>query len=104
MVVALISTTGHAQQAPRASIDFATDIQPILQANCVSCHGDALKLSRLDLRTRESALNGGANGPALVPGNADGSRLYRRIAGLEEPAMPMQRTPLGAADVEKIKL
>jgi hypothetical protein len=102
-VTALLSATGHAAQQPAAPINFAADIQPILQANCVSCHGDTLKLSRLDLRTRESALSGGANGPALVPGNADGSRMYRRIAGLEEPAMPMQRAPLAAADIAKIK-
>jgi hypothetical protein len=34
-------------------------------------------------------LKGGDNGAAIVPGRADQSRLYRRVAGLEEPAMPM---------------
>ena len=40
-----------------------------------------MQLAKLDLRTRESALAGGAHGPALVPGNAEQSRLFRRIAG-----------------------
>src|SRR5262249_32780951 len=37
----------------------------------------------------ESALKGGDHGPALVPGRADDSHVYRRIAGLDLPAMPM---------------
>jgi hypothetical protein len=54
------------------------------------------------LRTRESALKGGDNGAAIVPGKADQSRLYRRIAGLEEPSMPMDGT-LTAQQIAAIK-
>ncbi len=53
------------------AVDFATEIHPVLQAKCLGCHGDKLKLSKLDLRTRESAIEGGAHGAALVPGNAE---------------------------------
>src|SRR5437867_3618606 len=70
-------------------VSFTKDIQPILQNSCLKCHGEAMQLSKLDLRTRESALKGGEKGAAIVPGKADESRLYRRIAGLEKPAMPM---------------
>ena len=62
-----------------------------------------MRLSRLDLRTRESALDGGARGPALVPGNAEQSRMYRHVAGLEEPAMPMRGTALTAAQIATMK-
>ena len=82
------------QPAAQTPIAFDQAIRPILEEKCLSCHGDALKLSRLDLRTRESAISGGAHGAALVPGNAEQSRLYRMVAGLEQPAMPMQGTPL----------
>src|SRR2546423_14841748 len=60
-----------------------------LQKNCAKCHGASLQLSKLDLRTRESALQGGAHGPAIVPGKAEDSRLFRMISGLEKPVMPM---------------
>jgi hypothetical protein len=60
----------------------------ILQQNCAACHGAALKMSNLDLRTRESILAGGDHGPAIEPGNPDKSRLYRFVAGLENPTMP----------------
>ena len=50
-------------------------------------------MSGLDLSTRESLLRGGEKGPVIVPGDSEGSRLYRRIAGLEKPAMPMAPLP-----------
>ena len=86
-----------------APVSFARDVQPLFEGSCASCHGDTAQLSRFDLRTRESALRGGARGSDIVPGNADGSRLYRRIAGLEQPSMPAQGTPLTAAQVAVVK-
>ncbi len=82
-------------------ISFSRDIRPILQHSCWACHG-GLRTSGLDLRTREGALRGGENGVAIVPGKADESRLYRRIAGLEKPFMPMNGT-LPAEQVAAIK-
>jgi hypothetical protein len=54
----------------------------------VVCHGKD-KESGLDLRTREGLLKGGSRGPAILPGDADESLLYRFIAGEEKPRMPM---------------
>jgi Protein of unknown function (DUF1553)/Protein of unknown function (DUF1549)/Planctomycete cytochrome C len=77
---------------------------PILKQKCFQCHGDALQMSGLDLRSRESMLKGGEKGPALVPGNAEASRLYRRVAGLEQPVMPMAPLPsLTAQEVAVLK-
>ena len=71
---------------PSQLVSFTRDIQPILQANCWTCHGDAVQLSKLDLRTRDGALKGGDRGAAIVPGRSDDSRLYRVVAGLESRA------------------
>jgi mono/diheme cytochrome c family protein len=60
----------------------------VLRKNCAACHGSAMKMSNLDLRTRESILKGGDHGPSIQPGNAEKSRLYRQVAGLENPTMP----------------
>ena len=81
---------------------IAQDAVSILRENCFACHGAALKMSNLDLRTRESMLTGGEHGAALVPGNPDKSRLYRFIAGLENPAMPPGK-PLAKDKVEAIR-
>ena len=56
---------------------------------CNQCHGATLQMSKLDLSTREGMLKGGEKGAAIIPGNAEGSALYRRISGLQTPAMPM---------------
>jgi hypothetical protein len=50
-------------------------------------------MSGLDLRTLETMLKGGEKGPAIVPGDAEASLLYRRVAGLEKPVMPMAPMP-----------
>ena len=60
----------------------------ILQTRCVVCHGKD-KESGLDARTREGLLKGGGRGPAIKPGDADESPLYRFVAGEEKPRMPM---------------
>jgi len=46
-------------------------------------------MAGLDLRTREGALKGGKHGPAIVPGNAASSRLYKQVAAQEQPQMPL---------------
>jgi len=97
-VVTLSGTVSSAQQP----ITFAKDIQPIFQNSCWKCHGETLQLSKLDLRTLDAALKGGEKGTAIVPGKAEESRLYRRVAGLERPAMPMD-TKLTSEQISAIK-
>ena len=97
------SAQGPAQSTPPSSVAFDRDIRPILEKNCLSCHSPELRVSRLDLSTREGALTGGAKGVVLVPGDAERSRLYRMVAGLDRPTMPMQGTPLAPSDVAVLK-
>jgi hypothetical protein len=77
-----------AQTTPSPS--FSRDIAPIFQRNCLSCHKPDQKLSALDLSTRAAALQGGEkSGPAIVPGDANASPLFRRVTGRDQPAMPL---------------
>ena len=68
---------------------FSKDVLPILEKNCFGCHGDGQKVSNLDLSSRAGMLEGGVHGPALVPGDAQQSPLYLRVAGMDAPVMPM---------------
>jgi uncharacterized protein DUF1553/uncharacterized protein DUF1549/cytochrome c len=65
----------------------------ILKQKCLQCHGESVQMSGLDLRNLETILKGGVKGPAIVPGNAEASLLYRRVAGLDKPMMPMAPLP-----------
>ena len=101
-IVALLSAQA-AFLAPAPPVSFAKDVEPILERDCRQCHGDTVQLGKLDLSTRDSALRGGARGSDIIPGNAEASRVYRRIAGLEQPSMPAQGNPLSAAEVAAVK-
>ena len=102
-MLVLLALAASCLSAAERTVSFSKEIQPIFQATCWTCHGASVRMSQLDLRTRESALQGGAHGVDLVPGKAVDSRLYRLVAGVDKPRMPLngQLTP---EQVETIKL
>ena len=57
----------------------------------------------LDLRQRSTALEGGARGPALVPGNPEASLLYKAVLQTGEVKMPMGRPKLSAEDLATLR-
>ena len=100
LAVAVATTTRVEAQNPAT---FTSDIRPIMERTCWSCHGEEFQRSGLDLRTRDDAISGGISGPAIVPGRADQSLLYRMIAGLEEPLMPRNGPSLSAAEIAAVR-
>ena len=98
-LVLLLSAASLAAQdssVPR----FEPDIAPILNNNCVVCHGDNSPQAELDTRTREALLKGGKSGPALVPGTPVDSLLLQKIAS---GAMPMGDKKLAPGEVDLIR-
>jgi hypothetical protein len=75
------------------------EVRALLEARCVACHGGKATRNGLDLTTRQRLLRGGKSGPAVVPGKARASRLYRRITRVEKPGMPYRREPLTKTQV-----
>ncbi len=76
-------TTGDAgtttTAAPQAAPAFA-DIEPILQASCAVCHGSLGGWSAADY---DAVITSGDNGPAVIPGNPDGSVLVQKLLGTQ---------------------
>lgn len=63
----------------------------LLKTQCLGCHNaDKLK-GGLSLETRDLALQGGDNGPALLAGNADGSPLITSLSAEGEAHMPPKK-------------
>jgi pimeloyl-ACP methyl ester carboxylesterase len=66
-------------------VDFARDIQPLFERSCVGCHGGKRPKGGFTLDSREALLKGGQSGePAVVPGDAEASPLYRQVRGMVE--------------------
>ncbi len=86
-----------AQLPPAASqqIDFARDIKPIFAARCYECHGPKEAKGGLQLHRHADAVEGGDDGPVIVPGKSVESRLVRYVAHVEEGyEMPPEGDPL----------
>jgi WD40 repeat protein len=82
---------------------FDTQVAPILQKNCLACHSSTAKMGGLVMESYDSLLKGGAHGPPIVPGNADGSRIIQMLEGKIAPRMPYGADPLPPADIGAIK-
>src|SRR5262245_23817252 len=88
-LLAFVVSGGLPLRAQTAKVAFSQDVAPLLARKCAQCHSQASALANLDLSTREAALKGGQHGPAIVPGDAAASLLYRRLTGREQPQMPL---------------
>jgi hypothetical protein len=84
--VLALAGTAHAQES--LSDLFRKFVQPVIANDCVGCHGEGQAMGKLDLRTREAMLKGGARGPAVVPGDPAKSLLYQAVLGKGALQMP----------------
>ena len=75
--------------AAATQVDFARDIKPVLEANCLRCHGAEKPKSKFRLDSREAALKGGDEGVDILSGNSARSPLIHYVAHLvEDTEMP----------------
>jgi hypothetical protein len=61
--------------------DYLRQVKPLLAEKCFSCHGALQQKGSLRLDTVKAMRAGGDDGPAVVPGQAETSRLIARVLG-----------------------
>ena len=83
------------------SPDFERDVRPILEKNCLQCHGESTPQAQLDLRTPETLLAGGKSGSALVPGDSSESLLVSKVTS---GSMPPGDSRLSDEEISLIRL
>lgn len=90
-----------AAQGPTAP-DFDRDVLPILQKNCVGCHGPKARMAGLDLHDASLVLRGSENGPVIAPGAPKDSVLLKRVReGSMPPAGNNRLTGTEVAAIER---
>lgn len=102
-----ISAAAIARSLPSAYegvVEFSPDIEPILKANCYSCHGPKNQKGGLRLDSQKSAMLGGDEGKVIVPGKSAESKLIHLVAGFEEDKlMPPKGDRLSVDQIAKLR-
>src|ERR1041384_2788856 len=95
IVVLSIAVPAAAQRDPL----FKTEILPVLEKNCVKCHGPQQKMANLDLSSFTGMMEGSSAGPVIAPGKPERSLMWKLI---ENDTMP-QGGKLTVAEKQLIK-
>src|SRR5882757_2089446 len=85
----------------RDKVDFSRDIRPILNQNCVHCHGGVRQKNGVSFMFREEALGVGKSGKrTIIPGKPDSSELIARVTSKDSEArMPYHSPPLSQQQI-----
>jgi hypothetical protein len=80
----------------RKPVNYSTDVKPIINQKCISCHGGVKKKGGFSLLFRDEALAATASGkPAIIPGDAANSDMIKRLYHSDpEERMPYREEPL----------
>lgn len=102
LIVALIATTGLTSSK---KVNYNTDIKPLFNSKCISCHGGVKKESKYSLLFHEEAVAKGESGKyAIIPGDPDNSELIRRLTSKDpEERMPYQHKPLSSKEIDMLR-
>ena len=95
ILVIAIAVPAVAQRDPL----FKTEILPVLEKNCVECHGPQQKMAKLDLSSFTGMMEGSSSGPVIAPGKPERSLMWKLI---ENDQMP-QGGKLTVAEKQLIK-
>lgn len=103
VLVALSSSLFAAEDAPKAAVDYAKQIKPVLHERCYACHGALKQEGGLRLDTAALAIQGGDSGPAIKPGDAASAIVQRVIAKDLAERMPPEGEPLTAGQIADLR-
>ena len=85
-----------------SKVDFNTQVKPIFNKKCISCHGGVKAKAGFSLLFREEALAPTESGkPAIIPGDPEGSECIKRLTHEDpEERMPYKHEPLSTEEID----
>lgn len=96
IIAVFVFSTSHHQ------VDYNTEIKPIFNKHCITCHGGVRRQANFSLLFRSEALLKTKSGKyAIVPGSPEKSEMIRRI-NLKDPEdrMPYHHEPLSKKEIQ----
>jgi len=104
LTVFLAASLGHLHAVGLAP-DFKKDIQPVLETNCIKCHGADKQKGDLQLHTRDAMLAGGDTGTAINIKEPHNSSLLQRalLPADHDEAMPPKGDRLTVPQTDLIR-
>ncbi|WP_316827308.1 DUF1553 domain-containing protein [Pedobacter miscanthi] len=83
-------------------IDFNSQVKPILNKKCISCHGGVKQQGGFSVLFREEALAKTKSGrPAIIPGNPEDSEFIKRLKSNDpEERMPYKHPALNNDEID----
>ena len=97
----LAACTGLFLACKQEKVDFSTQVKPILNKRCISCHGGVKQNGGFSVLFRHEALDTTESGKyAIIPGDPKHSEMIRRINESDpELRMPYKEEPLSKEEV-----
>jgi Protein of unknown function (DUF1553)/Protein of unknown function (DUF1549)/Planctomycete cytochrome C len=104
LFVPLLLLAGPSRTASQRTVDYTTEIEPILRSSCYSCHTGEKPRAGLRLDNKAAALTGGVSGKVIVPGNSRASLILERLLATEKSRrMPFGGSPLPPETIELVR-
>jgi len=103
LAIALILPT--ATMAHADPIDFVKQVRPILEKHCYECHGPKKQKSGFRVDVKSEAFKGGdAYAPAIFPGHANDSPLFKFVMGDDSDlVMPPEGNKLSKDEIDVLR-
>lgn len=90
--------------ADEPSVDYSSQIKPLLARRCAECHGAKKQQVGLRVDSAKGMLEGGDSGPAVVRGDSAKSLIVHAITGTENASqMPPEGDKLTDAEIALIR-
>jgi hypothetical protein len=105
IIIVLLTSYIAYRKWPSSKVDYNTQVKPILNRKCISCHGGVKREAEFSLLFRQEALATAESGKkAIIPGDADHSEMILRITSSDpEERMPYKKDPLSEEEIQILR-
>ncbi|KAA6441391.1 DUF1553 domain-containing protein [Dyadobacter flavalbus] len=105
VLIVFISSFSWVQDWLGRKVDYNTEVKPILNKHCMSCHGGVKKAGDVSFLFEHEMLEPGKSGKIpVVRGHADESEMIRRILSNDpDEKMPKNGAPLNDNEISILK-